>query len=156
MVIRFRVDVDTTVSPEEAERAFTDFSARRTEIWSQLSKKLFKVYEVGNTWADVREGSDKPIPVWAHERYDWSKPGTIKWTVLDSNFSLPGHSMVIEITPIAGGSHVTLHYERGVYGVKGNIMGFMMRVFGKSVMAGYYKKTFADLATRLERERSIS
>jgi hypothetical protein len=148
MIIKFQVDVDAPVSAEVARNAFIDFSPRRTEIWTQLSKQHFKVHSLGDTWADVTEGSDKPVSVWAHERYDWSKPNVVKWTVIDSNFSLAGHSMVVEITPTAGGSHVTLHYERGVYGMKGKIAGVMMRLFGKAVMTSYYKKTFEDLAKR--------
>src|SRR5438046_6224990 len=151
MIIKFQVDVDTPVSAEVARSAFLDFSPRRTEIWSQLSKKHCKVHKLGDTWADVTEGSDRPVSVWAHERYDWSKPGVVKWTVIDSNFSLPGLSMVVKITPLPNGSHVTLHYERGVYGLKGTIAGFMMRLIGKSVMTGYYKKTFDTLANRKSR-----
>src|SRR5437773_2037822 len=131
MTVKFQVNLDTSLPPDIILNAYTDFGPRRTERWTMLSKKLYKVNQVGDTWADVVEGSDKPIEVWAHERYDWSKPGTIRWTVLDSNFSVAGHSMEVRVTPRNGGSHFTLLYERGVYGLKGYVAGFMMTIFGK-------------------------
>ncbi len=142
MVIKFRVDVDTNVSPEKIMAAFTDFTDRRLKLWPGLSKNLYKVHSVGKTSADVTEGSDKPIVVWAREVYDWSTPNVIRWSVKKSNFSLPGHTMKVTVTPKGKESHVTLLYDRGVYGVKGILAGMMMKVIGKAIITKYYRDTF--------------
>jgi hypothetical protein len=44
------------------------------------------------TWTEVEEGSQLPgkAAVWSVERYDRSVPGTVTWTVKESNFSTPG------------------------------------------------------------------
>jgi hypothetical protein len=142
MVVRFRVDVDTKLSAEKVLQGFTDFSENRTKLWSQLSKKLYKVHSVSKTSADVTEGSEVPISVWAREEYDFSKPGVVKWAVKKSNFSLPGYSMVVIVTPNKKGSHVRLNYERGVYGFKGLVAGIIMTIFGKTIITKYYQDTF--------------
>lgn len=146
MVIKFRVDVDTKLSPKQVLDAFTDFSKNRTKIWPGLSKKFYKVHSLGRKTAEVTEGSDKPISVWAREKYDWSKEGVIKWSVLKSDFSLPGHSMEVRIEPKDKGSHVTLFYDRGVYGFKGIMAGFMMKAIGKKIITKYYQDAFKNLA----------
>ena len=147
MVIKFKVDVDTDVPPEKVLAALTDFSAKRLKLWPQLSPKHFKAHSVGATSADVTEGSDKPISVWAREDYDWSTPGVVRWTAKESNFSLPGHAMEFRVQSQGKGSHVTLLYDRGVYGLKGNVAGVMMKLFGKQVMTKYYNDTFTSWQT---------
>jgi hypothetical protein len=146
MEINFRVDVDTALAPEQVVAAYTDFSERRPDIWPGLSRKFFQVHSLNETSADVTEGSDKPISVWAREKYDWSTPNLIKWSVTQSDFSLPGHTMEVKVAPTGSGSHVTLNYDRGVYGFKGNVAGVMMKLFGKKIITSYYRKCFDKLA----------
>jgi hypothetical protein len=43
-----------------------------------LPADQYDVYEVGDMWAEIREGYRGPIG-W-RERYDWSVPGRIQWT----------------------------------------------------------------------------
>jgi hypothetical protein len=92
MIVKFQVDVNTDLPPSIIREAILDFTPRRTEIWTMLSKKFYKVNATGDGWADVIEGSDKPTGVWAHERYEWNSPAvdgscSVKWSVLESNFS---------------------------------------------------------------------
>jgi hypothetical protein len=146
MVVQFRVDVDTDVSPKKILAAFTDFSEKRSEIWKALSKKVYKVHSVGKTSADITEGSDMPGGVvWARETYDWSKKGVVRWTVRESNFCKSGHTMEVIVTPKDSGSHVTLLYDRETYGVKGAIAGVMMQLVGKQMLTKYYQDTFKTL-----------
>jgi hypothetical protein len=146
MVVRFRVEVDSGLPPERILAAFTDFSERRPDLWPQLSRKLYEVHSLDETSADVTEGSDRPISVWARERYDWSEPGVVRWTVTESNFSVPGHTMVVRVEPRESGSHVSLDYDRGVTGVKGTIAGALMKLFGKRIITTYYGRTFRSWA----------
>src|SRR5689334_10376187 len=97
-----RVDIylDSVAQPDAIRRALLDFSDRRPEIWPGITPSLYEVYEVGDTWADIREGTKAPGgAVWAVEHYDWSDPETVKWTVKESNFCAPGSWVSATITP---------------------------------------------------------
>lgn len=107
---RVELDVDTDIPPEPIIAALTDFTERRPELWPGLNPKEYQVYEVGDTWAIVREGNGGSI--WAKERYDWSKPGVVRWEVLESGFCLPGSFVQAEVTPRDGGSRIHVTWER--------------------------------------------
>ena len=77
---KLHYEADGDVSPERFIAALTDFSSRRPEWWPNLSPTFFKVHQLGDTWADVTEGSDDLGGVWARERYDWSEPGHVRLT----------------------------------------------------------------------------
>ena len=86
----------------------TDFSKQRPQVWPGLWEGAYEVYSVGETSAEVREGTKSPL-VWARERYDWSTPGTVRWEVVESNFSKPGGYVQVEVEATGQGSvlHVT-------------------------------------------------
>jgi hypothetical protein len=107
-VARFEFDIHSQASPEAVRAALLDFSERRPELWPGLPADQYEVYEVGDTWAEIREGYRGPI--WWRERYDWSVPGRIQWTAVDSGFGMPGSYVVCEIEPAEGGGsrlHIT-------------------------------------------------
>jgi hypothetical protein len=115
---RLEFDLDTTLSPEQAVAALTDFTERRPEIWQSLSPDAYQVFSVGETWAEVREGSRTP-KVWARERYDWSTPGVVRWEVTESNFSNPGSYVETRISPAeGGGSRIHLVWDRTATSLK--------------------------------------
>ena len=88
---KVETEVETSLPPERVKAALLDFSDRRPEIWPGIEPSQYEVYEVGETWADIKEGSKFPgTTIWARERYDWSDPDTVRWTVQESNFSAPG------------------------------------------------------------------
>ena len=74
-VARIHYEADGDIAPDRFIAALTDFSSRRPEIWPNLSPSYFKVHELGDSWADVQEGTDVLGGVWARERYDWSAAG---------------------------------------------------------------------------------
>ena len=98
-------------SPEAVRAALLDFSEGRPELWPGLPADQYEVYEVGDTWAEIREGYRGPI--WWRERYDWSVPGRIQWTAVDSGFGKPGSYVVWEIEPAeSGGSRHHITFDR--------------------------------------------
>ena len=100
--------LSSEASPEAVRAALLDFSERRPEKWPGLPADQYKVYEVGDTWAEIREGYRGPI--WWRERYDWSAPDAIRWSAVDSGFGMPGSSVVWRIEPAEGGGsmhHIT-------------------------------------------------
>ena len=88
-------------SPEAIREALLDFTERRPGLWPGLPADQYEVYEIGDTWAEIREGYRGPI--WWRERYDWSVPGRIQWTAVDSGFGTPGSYVVWEIGAAEGG-----------------------------------------------------
>ena len=105
-------DIRTTLPPEKVVAMLTDFSPQRPEIWPGLWEGAYEVYSVSDTSAEVREGSKSP-KVWARERYDWSRPGVVRWQVLESNFCAPGSFVEARIAPAPdGGSALRMVWER--------------------------------------------
>jgi len=83
-------DRDTTASPERVIGALTDFSSRRLDLWPNLNDKYFELEDSGPTSAEVTEGSAAFGGVRERSRYDWSRPGTVRIEVQDSNASSGG------------------------------------------------------------------
>jgi len=117
---RVEFDIDTDIPPDRIRAALIDFSARRPSLWPGLSRKEFVVYQVGETWAVVREGNGGSV--WARERYDWSRPGNVTWTVQESGFCKPGSFVSADLAPRDGGSRVHVAWERYPNGLLGAIM----------------------------------
>jgi len=90
LVPRVHVVEATSASPEQVIEAARDFTARRAELWRDVHVEHLHVHEQGDTWADVTEGNPWPIGlVWERSRYDWSQPGALSATVIDSNLFKP-------------------------------------------------------------------
>src|SRR6516225_9802289 len=81
---------DTQLPPERIIGALTDFSGRRLELFPTLARQYFTVHETGDTHAEATEGSSFAGGIWERARYDWSEPGTVTLTVVESNAFAPG------------------------------------------------------------------
>jgi hypothetical protein len=142
-------DLDTTASPERVIDALTDFSARRFELWPNVDRNYFKLGAVGEQSAEVTEGSPVFGGVWERGRYDWSRPGTVRIDVQDSNAFQPGSFWVYQVTPGAnGGSHVHMEFLRRPRNLKGLLVSAVLSLFGKRV----FNKSLRDTMRRVERE----
>jgi len=143
-------DLDTTVSPERVIRALTDFSPRRFELWPNVDRKYFKLDTVSETSAEVTEGSPVFGGVWERGRYDWSRPGTVRIEVKDSNAFRPGSFWLYEVSPKGdGGSHIHMEFDRRPRNLKGAFVSALLGLFGKAI----YEKQLGETLRRLERMR---
>jgi hypothetical protein len=141
---RLRYDVDATIPAERFMAALTDFSERRPTIWPGLSASLFNVHELGATWADVTEGTDIAGGVWARERYDWSTPGVVTLTLIDSADFQPGTITAYRVTSRPDGCHIQVDFHRIARSLRGRLVGVAVQSFGA--------RRFADeLATAVAR-----
>ena len=136
--MRFQASFDTQASPGQVLAALTDFSDKRLETWKgTLDPDKFEVYDVGETSADVREGSKRPN-VWAIEHYDWAEPGHVSWRVRESNFCRPGSGIEMDISEgVAGGSHIDLTWDRRPSNLKGWVLLVPMKMFGPTMFKRY-------------------
>lgn len=140
------VEFDTPLPPDGVLATVTDFSDRRPRIWPTLDPTKYEVLQLGDTWALVNEGSARP-PIRARERYDWSDPANITWTVQESDAFAPGSNIEVGIEPgPAGGSHVRVRAHRVSAGAKGAAVVLGMKVAGRGVFLQTYKGVFDAIA----------
>jgi hypothetical protein len=101
-----RFEIQTRASPQQVRRALTDFTQQRLHIWSRtLDPGTYELREQGDHWAVARESTPRS-PFWVVARYDWSEPGVVRWTVVDSSYRGGGHGLVRIVAGEGGGSRV--------------------------------------------------
>jgi hypothetical protein len=134
------LDIDTPLSSERVIGALTDFSERLPEIWPGIHPSLYEVHSLGDTWAEVKEGSQAPgMTVWAIEHYDWSVPDIVTWTVKQSNFCAPGSSVSAQVRPGPGGSRIHVTWNRTGVGFKGRMLVGIIKLSGGKLVAASIK-----------------
>lgn len=140
-------DVDTTASPERVRAALIDFSDRRPEIWPGIARSQYRVYEVGATSAEIREGTTMPgATIWARERYDWSEPDTVRWTVMESNFCAPGGRVIATLRPRPeGGTRIHVDWEREPTSFVGRLACALIVATGGRPVTASIRKALAKL-----------
>jgi len=128
-VAHVEFDIETEASPDAVRAALLDFTDRRPELWPGLPRDQYRVYEVRDTWAEIREGYRGPI--WVREHYEWPEPGRVRFTVVDSGFARPGSYVIVDIEPAAGGGS-TLHitWDRQPKGLFGAVFVRLLALTG--------------------------
>jgi hypothetical protein len=132
--------LESSAPPERVLAAATDFSERRPELWPNSSREHFEVHEVGDDWAEVTEGTARLGGFWERVRYDWSTPGTVRATVLESNVFTSGTWELRAEPRPGGGSRVSVVNDRQTKG-KGHVFGVMMQLVGKRFFSGSLRQT---------------
>jgi hypothetical protein len=144
-VAKIHYEADGSVSPERFLAALTDFSERRPELWPNLDTRFYRLHELGDTWAEVTEGTDVFGGVWAREHYDWSEPGHVQLRLMESPHFRAGTTIDYLITARPGGGcHVDVEFRRIATSAQGRLVGFVVQVIGTRRFAN-------DLRTTLER-----
>jgi hypothetical protein len=141
----FRFHFETTATPEQAFRAFTDFSDRRLAVWSKsLDPTKYEVRERGDTSAVAREGS-AGTRMWVLLRYEW-EPGVVRWSLLDSDHCGAGRGEV-RISPRKGaGSRVdVLIHHSEPRGMRGTAILLVQRVLGPVLFPRIWKSALDRL-----------
>ncbi|MFD9124270.1 hypothetical protein [Kitasatospora sp. NPDC059571] len=131
-VLRFRLN--SSLTPSEVMGVLTDFSPARAENWPTIDAEHFTVHELGDTWAEVTEGT---ASAWERARYEWDPTGnTVTITTLNSKVFGPGGGWVFRMTPQDDGTRVDVELTRHPHTIKGRIVGavlpFAGSVFRKS------------------------
>jgi len=144
---KVELDVETSVAPEDVRAALLDFSDRRPEIWPGIEPSLYEVYTVGDTFAEVQEGSKMPgTRIWAKERYDWSAGELITWTVQESNFCAPGSYVSAAIAPRGdGGSRIHVIWNRTPTSMVGRLATAVIRLTRGKPIAASFRMAMAKL-----------
>lgn len=143
----FRFHLETAATPAQVFDAFTDFTDRRLDVWRRtLDPAKYEVRERGTTWAVVREGS-AGTRIWVLLRYDWQAPGTVRWTLLDSDHCDEGRGEV-RITPRpGGGSRVDVLIDhRRPRGLRGRAILLAQRLLGPVAFARTWRSALDRVA----------
>ena len=146
------VTTHSHLSIERLLAAGYDFSARRAEIFPAVSTKHFEVHELDEASAEVTEGTSAGVGVnWERCHYEWSTPGSVTATVIDSNVYQPtSSSWELRATPTDDGSTVEMIWEREFKpGSRGRIFGTLFRLVGKPIFTHDAKRIVRNLE-RLE------
>ena len=127
--------------------ALTDFGPRRPELWPGLDAKFYTVHEVGDTWADVTEGTDVLGGVWGREHYDWSEPGLVRLRLIDSNDFRSGTVIDYRVTDRPeGGCHVSVDFQRIATTVRGKLVGLVVQLTGSRRFAAELREALDRVA----------
>jgi len=145
-VAKIHYEVDGAVSADRFFAALTDFGPRRPELWPGLDDKWYQLHELGDTWADVTEGTDVLGGVWAHERYDWSEPGVVRLTLQSAVDFKPGTVSTYRIAPRPdGGCRVAVDFHRIAKSFRGRFVGVAVTLTGRRRFAGELREALERL-----------
>jgi hypothetical protein len=144
---KVEMDVETSLPPERVKEALLDFTERRPEIWTGIDPKQYEVYSVGETSAEIREATKLPgTRVWARERYDWSDPNRIRWTVEESNFSAPGSYVEATLSPReGGGTRIHIEWNRTPTSFTGRVATWVITMTKGKPIASSFQKAMRKL-----------
>ncbi|MEU6143797.1 hypothetical protein ABZ848_26050 [Streptomyces sp. NPDC047081] len=135
-VVRFHLD--STLSPSEVLEVLTDFSPARPEAWPSIDTGHFEVHGLGDTWAEVTEGT---AAAWERARYDWEPGGdTVTVRTLDSKLFGAGGGWVFRMTPEGEGTRVDVELTREPTTIKGRMLAALLPLAAPSSL----RKSFAE------------
>jgi hypothetical protein len=145
----------TTATPRQVLDAITDFGPGRQQVFGNSADQFLEVHDLGDTYADVTEGTgkgDKPVS-WERLRYDWSDPSRVTMKVLDSNVFSSDSSHTYAITPQADGTtRVDVDVVRLGKNLKGRVISLVVSTIGKGSLAKALHNTVKAIETRSARE----
>ena len=151
---RVHVSATSTASPEQVLLAARDFTLRRAELWRDVYVEHMTIHDRGETWADVTEGNSwGPWLVWERLRYDWSQPGRLRGTVIDSNLFKPGSTWELHVTPAQGGSKVEIVAVRHLKGLGWLIWPLFPTGLGRRDVAAYLRQFLSKVESQTPDER---
>ena len=146
---KIHYEADGAVSAERFLAALTDFGEHRPELWPELDAKFYHLHERGETWAEVTEGTDVLGGVWARERYDWSEPGRVTLTLLESPDFRAGTVTTYDVRANPdGGCHVAVDFQRIAASPRGRFVGAVVQLAGARRFGNALRETLARLALR--------
>jgi len=144
---KIHYEADGEVSAERFVTVLTDFSERRPELWPNLDAKFYRLLERSDTRAEVTEGTDVLGGVWARERYDWSAPGRVTLTLLESPDFRAGTLIGYHVSDrVDGGCHVAVDFQRIAASPRGRLVGMVVQLTGVGRFGRDLRETLARLA----------
>ncbi|MGV0768691.1 hypothetical protein [Mycobacterium syngnathidarum] len=127
----------SVLDAESVMDVLTDFGPRRPELWPTIDADHFQVHSLGDTWAEVTEGT---AAAWERARYDWDvRRRRVTITTHDSKVFGPGGGWTFQLAPQAGGTRIDIHLVRDPQGIKRKLLAALLPVVAPASL----KKSFA-------------
>ncbi len=105
-----RLRMTSRLSAPRLMSVLTDFSAARPLTWPTIDADHFEVHALGDTWAEVTEGTGS---AWERARYEWDTGrGRVTVATHDSKVFGPGGGWVFQLTPQTSGTRVDIELTR--------------------------------------------
>ena len=143
-VLTIKLAAETASPPEQVLEAARDFSDRRASVWPNVRTRHLETHERGENFAEVTEGTWVAGLFWERNRYDWSQPGSVKATVIDSNIFQPGSTWELRAIARDRGSEVELILNRAFRsGPKGRIASAVHHTVGRWVWRRFLRSALA-------------
>ncbi|MDQ0828491.1 hypothetical protein QF032_000335 [Streptomyces achromogenes] len=121
-----RLHFTSALDPKGVLGVLTDFSPSRARIWPTIDADHFEVHGLGDTWAEVTEGT---AAAWERARYEWEPDGdTVTATTLDSRLFGAGGGWVFRTTAEADGTRVDVELTRLPGTLKGRLLAALLPV----------------------------
>jgi hypothetical protein len=136
----------TTLTPEQYIAGLTDFGPGRSKLFGNSADEYLKVHHRGRWQADVTEGSGG---VWERLHYDWSDPGRVVLTTVDSNVwgGRSGHTYAFA-RRANGVTDIDVVVVREGKNLKGRILGFVLGTIGRHVLERAFEQSVKAIETR--------
>jgi len=150
-VLEITTSATTSLTPEQVVQAAADFSDGREKLWPNSKNKYLRVHEQGADFAEVTEGLLLLGVFWERSRYDWSQPGTIRQTVIDSNVLDPRSTSTWELiaSPRGEGSEVVMRLSREFRSsLKGRVGWTLNHLAGTRMWGSYLRRALAEAEKR--------
>ena len=137
---------NTTLTPEQYIAGLTDFGPGRSTVFSKSADDYLKVHSVGETKADVTEGSGG---VWERLQYDWSDPHRVVLKTTDSNTwgGPSGYTYTFRSLP-DGKTDVDVVIVREGKNAKGRFLALVLGSVGKGVLAKAFSQSVEAIEAR--------
>ncbi len=139
-MLEFGAVAETSASPSEG----------RAEIYPNVKAGHFEVHSSGERFAEATEWL-WPVGLWERSRYEWSDPGTLRGTVIESNVLAPGSTWTLTATPTDGGSRVETVFRRDFLSTARGRVGWALNRFGSSFANSDLKKMLKEIERGVER-----
>lgn len=132
-----RLHMTSRLSAPDVMSVLTDFSAARPAAWPTIDADHFHVHALGDTWADVTEGT---AAAWERSRYEWDpRRGRVTVTTHESKVFGPGGGWVFQLTPQPEGTRVDIELTRSPSGFGRKLLAALLPLVAPRTL----RKSFA-------------
>ncbi|MFF3876604.1 hypothetical protein [Streptomyces sp. NPDC001978] len=130
-----RFHLVSTLSPSEALAVLTDFGPARARNWPTIDADHLQIHAIGDTWAEVTEGTSS---AWERARYEWDAArGRVTITTHESKVFGPGGGWVFQLTPEGDGTRIDIELTRNPSTFKGKVLAALLPVIATSLRKSY-------------------
>ncbi len=127
-----RLQMTSALSPADLMAVLTDFGPARPRNWPTIDVDHFQVHALGDTWAEVTEGT---ASAWERARNEWdTELNRVTVNTHDSKVFGPGGGWVFQLTPEAGGTRVDIELTRRPDGVKRKLLAAVLALIGPATL----------------------